>query len=165
MLLEALSANCFSSKFVLKVNGVAVGKYEARWFSESLDIAFMGQRHLQFRKLGWLSSQFELVDPAAKEILGECKRSGVFSSAWDVRFSAGSGQLAKRGWFDSAYEFREKQRVRATVDRRGLCDRGWIAEGSDELIVEDLLLLGLIYHTVRQRQAQQHQAGAHMTGS
>jgi hypothetical protein len=165
MRLEALSANCFSSKFVLKVNAVPAGKYEARWFSESLDISFLGQRHLEFRRLGWLGSQFELVDPEAKEILAECKSSGLFTSSWDIRCAAGSGRLAKRGWFDTAYEFIQKQRPRAWVDRRGMCDRGWVAEGSEELTVEDLLFLGLIYHTLRQRQARQHQAGPHVAGT
>jgi hypothetical protein len=115
-----------------------------------------GQRHLEFRRLGWLGSQFELVDPEAKEILAECKSSGMFTSSWDITCAAGSGRLAKRGWFDTAYEFIQKQQPRAWVDRRGMCDRGWVADGSEELT---------IYHTLRQRQARQHQGGPHVAGT
>jgi len=56
MFLEARAADCFSSKFVLKVNGRSLGMFQGRWFSESLDIELTERRHLQFRKVGWLGS-------------------------------------------------------------------------------------------------------------
>ncbi|HEX5085996.1 MAG TPA: hypothetical protein VFY40_28515, partial [Blastocatellia bacterium] len=63
MLLEAKAENCFSSKFVLKADGRTVGKFHGRWFGEDLEIDLTERRHLQFRKLSWLGSKFELVDP------------------------------------------------------------------------------------------------------
>ena len=47
MILEARAANCCSSTFVLKVDDRPVGKFEGRWFSESLDISLTGRRRLQ----------------------------------------------------------------------------------------------------------------------
>ena len=44
MFLEARAASCFSSTFVLKLDDRAIGKYEGRWFSESLDLALTGRR-------------------------------------------------------------------------------------------------------------------------
>jgi hypothetical protein len=165
MLLEARAANCFSSKFVLTIDRRPLGKFEGRWFSESLDIDLLERRHLEFRKVSWLGSQFALVDPADEQPLGSCGRSGLLTSSWDVSLSTGPGQLVKAGWFDSAYEFWQGDRAQARVDRLGWCERGWWVEGSEDLTEEDLLLIGLVYHTIRQRQARQHHAGGHAAGS
>src|SRR2546421_6919042 len=97
MFLEARAAGCFSSTFVLKLDGRTLGKYEGRWFSESLDIAMIERRQLEFRKVGWLGSQFELL--TGDELLGSCCRSGILTSSWDLVLSSGPGQLVKEGWF------------------------------------------------------------------
>ena len=155
MLLEAKAASCFSSKFVLKANGRASGLFQGRWFSEGLAIDLTERRHLQFRKVGWLSSQFELVDPLYKEILGSCNRSGFFTNGWDLNLSIGPGRLERVGWFNSAYEFKQGAQVQARVDRLGWCERGWLVDGGDALRQEDLLLIGLVYHVIQQRAARQ----------
>src|SRR5262249_25113118 len=80
MMLEARAANCFSSKFVLKVNGRPIGMFQRRLFGENLDVDLTERRHLQFRKVGWLGSQFELVDPIHKQPLGSCDRGGFFTN-------------------------------------------------------------------------------------
>jgi hypothetical protein len=153
MLLEAKAENCFSSKFVLRVDGRPVGRFHGRWFGEGLEIDLTERRHLQFRKLSWLGSKFELVDPLNNRILGSCAASGFFSSGWDLNLSAGPGRLERVGWFNSGYEFKREAWVHARVDRLGWCDRGWIVEGDDSLTREDLLLIGLIYLIIQNRQA------------
>jgi hypothetical protein len=165
MILEARAEGCFSSRFVLKVNRRATGKFEGRWFSESQDVYLTERRRLEFRKVGWLGSQFELVDPGHDELLGTCQRSGFFTSSWDLEVSIGPGVLERAGWFDSAYEFQQDSEVLARVDRLGWCERGWVVESYDALVVEDLLLIGMVYHTIQQREAQHHSAGGHAAGS
>jgi hypothetical protein len=165
MILEARAAGCCSSKFVLKLHERPIGKFEGQWFSESLDIYLTERRHLQFRKLGWLGSQFELVDMADEQFLGQGDRSGLFTSSWDLNLSAGTGQLVRAGWFDPSYEFIQGGDALARVERLGWCERGWSVDGGSDLSVEDLLLIGLVFHIIQQRQSQQHHAGGHNAGS
>ena len=155
MLLEARAANCFSSKFVLKVDGRPFGVFQGRWFSESLEIDLTERRHLQFRKVGWLGSQFELIDLTYKQLLGSCSRSGFFTSSWDLNLSAGPGRLERADWFSTAYEFKQGARVRARVNRLGWCEKGWLVDGKDALRRDDLLLIGLVYQVILQRHAAQ----------
>jgi len=158
MLLEARAANCFSSKFVLKVDGRPFGMFQGRWFSESLALDLTERRHLQFRKVGWLGSRFELIDPIHKLLLGSCGRSGFFTSSWDLNLSAGPGRLERADWFSTAYEFKQGAHVQARVNRLGWCERGWFVDGKDILRQEDLLLIGLVYQVILQRHAAQQSA-------
>jgi hypothetical protein len=162
MLLEAKSVSCFSSQFVLKIDGRPLGTFQNRWFSETLGIDLSGRRHLQFRKVGWLGGSFELVDLAQDRLLGSCKPSGFFRSGWDLELSVGLGQLQRAGWFTSVCEFVHDNEVLAQVDRFGWCERGWFVDGAEILVMEDLLLVGLVYHVIEQRQAsQQSHVGTH----
>jgi hypothetical protein len=156
MILEARAASCFSSTFVLKIDGRAIGKFEGRWFSESLDIFLTGRRQLQFEKQSWLSSQFVLKDAGADDVLGQAGRSGVFTSAWDLLLSNGSAKMARAGWFASAYQVQQGDEILAQVDRAGICERGWQVESDDSLPEEDLILIGLVYQIIRQRESRQH---------
>jgi hypothetical protein len=153
MLLEARAANCFSAKFVLKVDGRPFGVFHGRWFSECLDIDLTERRHLQFRKVGWLGSQFELIDTTFKQLHGGCSRSGFFTSSWDLNLSVGPGRLERADWFSAAYEFKQGARVQARVNRLGWCERGWLVDGEDALRQEDLLLIGLVYQVILWRHA------------
>ncbi|HEY7182664.1 MAG TPA: hypothetical protein VIC84_14645 [Blastocatellia bacterium] len=155
MLLEAKAANCFSYTFVLKVDGRPFGKFQGRWFGESFDVALTERRHLQFRKVRWLSSQFELSDPIYEHTLGSCSRSGVFTSSWDLKLSVGPGRLERAGWFNSVYEFKQGAQIHARVDRLGWCERGWVVDGNDAMTQEDLLLIGMVYQVIQNRQAAQ----------
>ena len=161
MILEARAADCFSSSYVLKVNDRAIGKFESQWFSESLSIQLMERRHLEFRKISWLGSQFDLVDVDDEEVLGQCDRTGLFTSAWDLYTSVGQGQLVKPSWFGTAYEFFLGDVPLAMVERIGWCERGWRVDGGGDLTTEDLLLIGLVFHVIQHRQQQQHHAGGH----
>jgi len=164
-MLEARAAGCFSTTFVLKVNGRPIGKFQGRWFSESLDVYLTERRHLEFRKVGWLGGGFELVDSAHGRLLASSGPSGFLASSWDLNLSRGPGQLVRAGWFDTAYELNQANDVWARVDRLGWCERGWRVDGSEALTEQDLLLIGLVYHTIRQRQAHQHHAAPHVPPS
>jgi hypothetical protein len=165
MILEAAAANCFSSTFVLKVDGRAAGKYEGRWLGEGVDVALTGRRHLRFEKAGWVGSHFLLTAGDEKEPLGEADRGGLLTTAWDLKLSTGPARLERAGWFATGYVVRQGGRECASVNRLGPCSRGWAVEG-DGLTEEDLLLIGLVYHTVQRRQAAQHgAAGGHAAGS
>src|SRR5262249_27750794 len=131
------------------------GRFQGRWFSESLDIDLTERRHLQFRKVGWLGSQFELIDTTWKQLLGSCGRSGFFTSSWDLNLSIGPGRLERADWFSTAYEFKQGAQIQARVNRQGWCERGWFVDGNDALRKEDLLLIGLVYQVILQRHAAQ----------
>ena len=161
MLLEARAADCFSSTFVLKADGRPVGTFEGQWLSESLNVRLTGRRQLLFEKLGWLGSRFALRD-ASGRLLGTADRSGLFTSAWDLGLSTGPGRLEKEDWLGTSYILRQDGEGKARVDWIGWCERGWQVEG--RLPEEDLLLIGLVYHTIRRRAAQA-QAAAHPAGS
>jgi hypothetical protein len=46
-----------------------------------------------------------------------------------------------------------------------MCDRGWLVDGSG-LTEEDLILIGLVYHTIKRRQSSQSAAaGGHAAGT
>jgi hypothetical protein len=159
MHLQAHAASCFSSTFVLKLNDRAFGKVDGRWFSESLDIQLLERRHLVFRKLNWLSSQFELADADTDEVFGSARRSGVFTSSWDLHLSIGKATLVRAGWLGTRYEIREDG-ARALAEHRGCCSRDWYVEASDDLNELDILLIGLVYQVVQRRMAQQSNAAA-----
>jgi hypothetical protein len=164
MRLEARAASCFSSTYVLKADGRPVGKYEGRWFSESLDIHLTGRRKLAFEKLGWFGSEFVLKSEEPDAYLGHADRAGFFTSGWNLDLSVGAAELVRAGWFDSGYEVRQRGQVLGRVDRIGWCERGWKAHGGG-LQVEDLILVGLVYHIVLSRQQRSQAHGGHAAGS
>src|SRR5262249_9986842 len=156
--LEARAANCCSSKYVLKLDGRPIGKFEGRWFSESLDVNLTERRQLALQKVSLMGSQFVLRAQDEEQPLGSAQRSGFFSSGWDLILSTGGCRLEKAGWFESSYVLRQGDGIVARVDRLGLCERGWRVDALDAITVEDLLLIGLVYHTIRQRQERQSHA-------
>jgi hypothetical protein len=162
MLLEARAANCFSTTFLLKLEGRPLGKFEGRWFSESLDVNLLERHQLQFQKVSWLGSQFVLQEMPEQHPLGRANRSGMFTSGWDLELSTGPGWLEKEGWFGTAYVFRQGGGVLARVDRVGMCERGWYVEGGGALKPADLLLIGLVFHVIQQRAAHQAATAGHV---
>jgi hypothetical protein len=165
MFLEARAANCFASTYVLKFNGNAVGKYETRFLSEGVDIALTGRRQLRFEKVGWVGSNFSLGEAGSDKAIGSVDRAGVFSSSWELRFKAGAARLERTGFFDSGYVVRAGHETVASVDRLGMCQRGWVVQAADgDLTLEEMILVGLVYHVILSRQAQ-HAAAAGHAGS
>jgi hypothetical protein len=160
MILEARAASCFSWTYVLKANDRAVGKYEGQWFSENQTVDLTGRRHLEFRKMSWLGSQFDLVDLGDEEVVAWCDRTGIFSTSWELGLSVGQGQLVPTGFFETAYEFILDGESLARVDRFGWCERGWEIDAGSIFKPEDLVMIGLVYHTIQNRRQQQQNAAA-----
>jgi len=163
-LLEAEAASCFSSTFVLKLDGRPVGKFEGRWLSEGIDLALVERRRLRFEKVGWIGSRFQLIAEGEEAPVAEADRSGLFTTGWDLVLSVGPAQMVREGWFATAYVVRRADAEVARVDRTGMCARGWCVQASG-LRQEDLLLIGLLHHTIKRREASHSAAGGHAAGS
>lgn len=160
MYLEARAESCFSSTYVLKRDGRAIGKFVGRWFSESLDIQLVGRRSLQFVNTVWLGSSFQLSDAAGETLFGSAERSGLFSTSWELQISTGPAQLVRAGFFSCGYLLQQEGRALGQVDYHGACERGWRVDGDDSLAETDLLLVGLVYHVIQHRRNQQHSSSA-----
>ncbi len=151
MRLECRSPSCFSSRYVLKLDGRPHGQFSGRWFSERIDIRMTDRRNLHLKKAGWLGSHFQLWGASDPQILGEADREGFLSSAWGLKLTVGPARLVSAGFFNSAYLLEQQGRRTARVDRIGFCEGGWYVEGDRDLALTDLLLVGLIYHTILER--------------
>jgi len=156
MYLEARAESCFSSTFVLKRDGRAIGKLVGRWFTEGLDIQMLGRRSLQFVNTAWLGSSFLLSDATSETVFGSAERSGLFTSGWDVQISTGPAKLVSAGFFSTGYILQQAGRELAQVDYHGACERGWWVDGDDSFAETDLLLVGLVYHIIQQRRQRHH---------
>jgi hypothetical protein len=160
--LEARPESCFSSIFVLKINDLAHGRLEGRWFSESVAVQCTGRRRLSFEKVGWLGSEFVLAEAGTREPFGRAVRSGFFTRSWDLDLSTGPANMNAAGLFATAYVVQQNHETVAEVDRLGVCERGWSVRNLASLNETDLLLIGLVYHVIQERQRhQQAAAGAH----
>jgi hypothetical protein len=153
MILEARSPSCWSDLYLLKLDGRPWGEYRGRWFSECVDAQFTGRHRLRLEKKDWLGSRFVLTDAGNDRTLAEADRSGVFTSAWDLRLSKGASRLVSAGWLNTAYRVFRGDRAVAEVDRIGFCNLGWTVEDDGSLGETDLLFIGLIYHTILRRNA------------
>jgi hypothetical protein len=153
MLLEARSPSCWSDHYVLKLDGRPWGEYRGRWFSEGVDIHLTGRRQLRLEKVGWLGSRFTLTDTADGRSLAAADRSGLFTSAWDLRLSTGPARLVSAGWFNTGYRVIQGRQDLADINRVGLCNGGWAVGDDGSLRETDLLFIGLIYHTILRRNA------------
>jgi hypothetical protein len=158
MFLEARTANCCGSTFVLKADGHAVGKFETRVFSEGLDIALIGRRQLRLEKVGWLGSQFILMRDGDDQPIARADRGGIFTSSWDLELQCGLVKLVHAGWFQTGYLIQQDEQELGRVDRLGMCEQGWQVD-ADVLTLEEMILVGLIYHIILRRQSQ-HAAAA-----
>src|SRR5260370_17969012 len=144
MILEARAASCLSSTFILKLDDRPIGKFQGRWFSESLDIDLTGRFHLQLQKVGWLGSQFVLKELDHEEPIADAKRSGVFSSNWDLELSFGPVQLVRANWFSPEYVVQQEGTQLARATRIGWGERGWRVDSNTKLKNTDLILCRLV---------------------
>ncbi len=163
MLLEAQSANCFSSRYVLKLDERPIGQFRGRWFREGIDIRLTERLQMRFEKQSWLGSQFQLIDTNTQETLADGSRAGFFTGTWNLNLRSGPAQLVRVSLFSSAYEVKLGERIAARATRIDWCSRGWRVQDYDSdgslLDATDLVFVGLIYHTILQRQRSQ-QAGS-----
>jgi hypothetical protein len=151
MILEARSSNCFSNHYVLKLDGRPHGEFRGRWFSEGVDIRLSSRRRLHLDKIAWTGSHFKLTDTADGRVLAEAFRSGLFTSAWRLRLSNGSAQLVSAGFFTTGFIVLQGGQTKAETNRSGMCDGGWNVKANGSLDETDLILVGLIYHTILKR--------------
>lgn len=161
MILTARQEHCFTSHHLLTLDGKRIGSYNGRWFSEGMDIALLGRRSLRFRNQAMLGSEFCLQDEQSCVTVAEGVPSGWFTTSWDLRLSEGRCTLQRDGWMSwSMIVVREGMTI-ARVDRLGLCEAGWQASGGQLTNMEDLLLVGLIFHTICSRQRSNNAAATH----
>lgn len=153
MMLESSSPSCWSDQYVLKLDGRPWGEFHGRWFSECIDVRLTGRCQLGLEKAGWLGSHFMLTDGADGRILAEADRSGLLTSAWDLRLSNGPARLVSAGWFNTGYQVVQADRVLAEINKVGWCGNDWAVQGDGALQKFDLLFIGLIYHTILRRNA------------
>ena len=153
MILEARSPNCFTDHYVLKLNGRPHGEFRGRWFSEGVDISLTSRRRLHLDKSSWAGSQFKLTDASDGCILAEASRSGLFTSAWDLRLSNGPAQFVSAGFFNNGFMVVQGRETVAETNRVGTCEGGWYVQENGSLNEADLVFVGLIYHTILKRRA------------
>ena len=150
MLLESRSPDCFSSRYVLKLDGRPVGSFSGRWFDEGMDVRCTGRRNLRFEKVSWLGSHFQLVGRDGT-ILAQADRNGFLTSSWTLQLDAADAELVSLGFFTTGYAVMAGSRKLAVVDRSSGCDGGWYVRGDESLRAEDLIFVGMIYHTILAR--------------
>ena len=153
MILEARSPNCFSNHYVLKLNGRTHGEFRGRWFSEGVDIRLTSRRRLHLDKMSWAGSHFKLTDASEGRILAEAFRSGLFTSAWNLRLSNGPAQLLSAGFFNTGFIVLQGGQTKAETNRSGMCEGGWDVKDNGSLDEANLLFIGLIYHTILKTRA------------
>jgi hypothetical protein len=161
MILEAKAEDCCSRTYVLKLNNQAIGSIQGRFMSEGLDLALTGRQRLKLDKASWLSSHFQLKDAESDEVLVEARAAGMFRAGWNLTLASGPATFTRAGFFKTGYEIRRGGQLLGTVDRLGLCERGWrVQKISDDLTAPDLILAGVIYHIIKKRE-EQAAAAAH----
>lgn len=159
MHIEAQSANCFSSQYILKLDGRPIGQFRGRWFSEGIDVRLTERLQLHFNKESWLGSKFQLMDATTKETLASGARAGFFGGTWNLKLRNGPAQLVRTSWFSSAYKIQRGEVTIAQAARTDWCSRGWRVEdrtpnnelSKSTLEATDLVFIGLVYHTILQR--------------
>jgi hypothetical protein len=154
MLLEGCPAGWFTSNVELRLNGRSVGVVRARWFSEGLDLE-LGGHPVRFEKPSWLRSHFVLKDAEGNE-LGSATLKGLFGLRWEMNLKSGEGSLERAGWLTASYVLKQGSSITARVGLTGWFTREWQVVAEDSLAAEDVLLIGLVYTTIRHRESRQH---------
>ena len=154
MLLEGRPAGWLTSNVELLLNGRSLGSVRARWFSEGLDLDLSGHP-VRFEKPSWLRSHFVLKDAEGNE-LGSARQVGSFGLRWEMSLTSGDAVLERAGWFTSDHVLRQGGVIAATVGLTGWFTRAWQVHADESLTAEDVLLVGLVYTTIRHRESQQH---------
>ncbi len=152
MHLEARSPSCFSTQYLLKLDDRPVGQFKGRWFSEGIDIRLTERLQLHFEKSSWLGSDFRLIDVGTQEVLASGRRAGIFTRTWDLDLQSGPATLAPVGLLSTSYEVQRGGNCEARASRIDWCNRGWQVDSDGALDATDLVFVGLVYHTILQRQ-------------
>lgn len=157
MRLEGISIGWFRPSVDLILNGQHVGTVRSHWIGEGMDLDLHGHQ-VRFEKASWLRSQFVMSDAEGFE-LGSAQRRGVFSGSWDMHLKSGEGILQRAGWMTAGFELKQGDDITARINLAGWFTRNWELVADDTLAPEDAILIGLVYMTIRHREAQQAAAG------
>jgi hypothetical protein len=157
--LEARSPNCFSRFYVLKLQGRAIGEFEWRRFNAGIDIRLTKRRRLHLQKSSVYGSDFKLTDSTNGEILASAQRSGYYSSVFDLQLSACNAQLVPAGFGKSGYNVIRDGTVIANTNFIGFCEGSWFVDSLHSLIDTDVILVGLIFHTILRGNTGRYQSG------
>ena len=74
MILESISAGCFSGRYLLKLNGRSFGRYSRRrekWFDSVIDIRLIGRGRFHLETTGWLWKSRTLIDVSSATTLAK----------------------------------------------------------------------------------------------
>jgi hypothetical protein len=115
----------------------------------------LGGHPVRFERPSWLKSHFVLKDAEGNE-LGSATLKGLFGQRWELNLKSGVGWLERAGWFTSEYVLKQGGATTARVRLTGWFTRTWEAVAEDSLAAEDVLLIGLVYTTIRHRESRQH---------
>ena len=152
MELEARNDNCFSSHHVLKWEGQIVGSFQSNWFDENIQVSLLKQRHLEFRRTSWWTSEFMLLDLVASRILSRASSVGWIMTRWSLSGANLAGDLEPLGIFRGGFQFISAGRKTAIVGGLGVvCQNGWLVMGEKPLDFEEMLTIGLVYEIILRR--------------
>ena len=149
--LEARPTGWWSSVHALSVDGRPYGRVRGRWFSENMDIELADGAGLQLKRRGFFGGRFELTRTGGAGVVAAADRDRFLSRGWSLELGTGPARLESAGIFNCAYLVRRAGETLARVDRLGWFRRGWIAVAERDLGETDLLLVGLVYHTILDR--------------
>lgn len=151
MQLTARSPNCFSSRYVLRLDGRPLGEFTGRWFSENLNLRLTNRRRWRLHRESFWNARFSLLNEAG-EYFGTARHKGFFGCRWILNTSVGECQLVSAGFFNTGYLLEQHGQTLATVRSLNRCENGWQVDAHDPTLnVGDLVLAGLIYHVILQR--------------
>lgn len=88
--------------------------------------------------------------------LGSATSSGFFGLRWILSLKSGPGTLERAGWFTSGFVLKQGEATTARVSLTGWFTREWEVIAADSLSEVDVLMIGLVYTTIRHRESRQH---------
>ncbi len=153
MKLEAQPIGFWGFNRSLKLNDQPWGDCKGRSWKGGLEIALADGRRFLLQKEHWFGNQLNLIDQKDRRILGKAFLKNVFRRTWELKLSFGSVELKPQGWLSAGYQVTQGSRNLAVLERTGFFKAGWILQDNGTLSETDLLLIGLIFETMRRRAA------------
>lgn len=153
MRLEARPKHCCSGVRLLTLDGRPIGEIRGvggRIRRERAEIRLTGRQRWDMVVDGSLGGRVVLQDRATERILGSADRDGLIFAAWDLDLSIGRARLQWISGWRSRYTVSAGGRDVAGVAWVGMIG-GWGVDG-DGLILRDLLLVGLVFEVITDRQ-------------
>lgn len=154
MILEGRPTGLLTSNMELILNGRSLGMMRGRWFSEGMDLD-LGGHPVRFEKVSWLRSHFVLKDAEGNE-LSSARLTGLLGLQWEMSLQSGEGIVERAGWFTNSFVLKQNGQTTATVGLTGWFTRCWQVVADETLTASDVLMLGLLYTTIRHRESRRN---------